>query len=234
MKKRIFSFVLALALVFGILPFSVFANEEETTEPQPKTYEECDAPVEIVNGDYSFKINKLAFDVGEPIYITASGPHSKDWVGVYEWNKSASRSWKYVDLMGDGKEVQLSTFAGNLPEGEYVIRLQAADLSNFKDSRATVRIKVGNPDTGVRGDSTILSVNKTVFKEGEPIMVSAKYVNSDSWVGLYQFDQYGSNNKTCSSFAWINNPNKASSEVNMGEDTPFDITSTLKSGWAIG
>ena len=233
MKKRIFSFILALALVFGILPLSVFANEEETTEPQPKTYEECDAPVEIINGEYSFKINKTAFDVGEPILITASGPNSKDWVGVYEWNKSSSRSWKYVDLMGDGVEASLSTFAGNLPEGEYVIRLQAADSSNFKDSKATVKIKVGNPDTGVRGDSTILSVNKKVFKEGEPIMVSAKLVNSDSWVGLYQFDQYGSNNKACSSFAWINNPDKASGEVNMGEDTPFDITSTLKSGWSL-
>ena len=198
MKKRIFSFVLALALVFGILPLSVFANEEETTEPQPKTYEECDAPVEIINGEYSFKINKLAFDVGEPIYITAKGPHQKDWIGVYEWNKSGSKAWKYVDGIGDGKEAALSTFAGNLPEGEYVIRLQASDSSNFKDSKATVKIKVGNPDTGVRGDSTILSVNKTVFEEGEPIMVSAKLVNSDSWVGLYQFDQYGANNSQCS------------------------------------
>ena len=233
MKKRIFSFVLALALVFGILPLSVFANEEETTEPQPKTYEECDAPVEIINGEYSFKINKTAFDVGEPILITASGPNSKDWVGVYEWNKSSSRSWKYVDGIGDGVEVSLSTFAGNLPEGEYVIRLQANDSSNFVDSKATVKIKVGNPETGMRGDASVLSVDKKVYEVGEPIMVSAKYVNSDSWVGLYQFDQYGMGRSACSSFAWINNPDKASGEVNMGEDTPFDITSTLKAGWSL-
>ena len=220
-------------MLTAFMPTLTVRAQDGNTEAVPKTYEECDAPVEIVNGDYSFKINKTAFDVGEPILITASGPNSKDWIGVYEWNKSSSRSWKYVDGIGDGVETQLSTFAGSLPEGEYVIRLQANDSSYFKDSKATVKIKVGNPDTGMRGDATVLSVDKKVYEAGEPIMVTAKLVNSDSWVGIYQFDQYGARNSQCSAFAWVDNPDKASSEVNMGDGVAFDITSVLKAGWTL-
>lgn len=227
-KKRIFSFILAFALVLGVFPLSALADEGETnTETTPKTYEESLAPVEIVNGEYSFTINKTVFEVGEEIIVSASGPNSKDWIGVYDICQNSSSYYYYVDSMGDGVEFNANK---NLPEGEYVIRLQASDSSSFADSKATVRIKVGSPDTGIKGDSSLLSLNKMVYKVGEPIMVTASYVNSDTWVGLYQFDQHG---KTASAWAWVDNPNKGGNEVNAGDGVPFDITTELKSGWSL-
>lgn len=230
--KRTLSLLVCLAMIIGILPaLAIGALAQEDTTTAPKTYEECDAPVEIVNGDFTLTVNKTTFDVGEEIIISASGPNSKDWIGFFALDQSSSKFWKYVDNIGDG--VKTNIIAGqSVPEGEYVIRLQANDSSKFSDSKATVVIKVGNPDTGVKGDSSLLSTDKKVYKVGEPIMVTAsKAVNYDSWIGIFRFDQYGANNSVTSGYAWVDHPSKPDAQPNMGVGTAIDFREALKSGW---
>lgn len=216
--KRIIGVCLALLMLLSLLPMlAISALADEGGEVAADKTKE---PVTIVNGDYSLTVNKTVFEVGEPIYVTASGPNAKDWVGFYNYDASGSLFWQYVDSMGDGKTVNFSA-GKNIDEGEYVIRLQANDSSNFSESRATVKIKVGNPKTGIKGDSSVFSIEKFTYNSGEPIYVTANSINSDSWVGIYRFDSYG---KTSTAWHWINNPNKGGNEINAGEGVAYDVT----------
>ena len=177
-------------------------NTGEDTTVQG-TYESTGAPAIITNGDYSLTVNKTVFDVGEKIMVSGTGVSSTDWIGIFRTNQNASVLWQYVSTAGQNVSFDLRTNhvvgADNtykdLPEGEYVIRLQANDSSNLADCKALVHIKVGNPSV-VEGDSTLLSTDKRVYAQGEPIMVSATAVNSDSWVGIYNYSNYQNNKST--------------------------------------
>ena len=222
-KKTVYIlFVIALVLaLIPVLSLNAFAEENETAEKQ--TYEESLSPVTIVNGDYSFTINKTVFEVGEEIIVSASGPSSKDWVGLYEGAADSSAYWNFVDSVGDGVKYNLiSSFPDGIAEGEYIIRLQANDSSSPSDTKAIVKIKVGNPETGVKGDKTALSTDKSVYKVGEPVMVTATASTSTSWVGMYIYNQY---TKSTYKWHWVDMPNAGGGEYSApGSGIAYDVS----------
>ena len=223
--KRTFCFLFVLVLALGLAPafaFNVHAEEvADTTEKQ--TYEESLSPVTIVNGDYTFTINKTVFEVGEEIIVSASGPNPTDWVGFYKGAADSATHWNFVDSVGDGVKYNLiSTVSDSLTEGEYIIRLQANDSSNPSDTKATVKIKIGNPETGVTGDKTALSTDKAVYKVGEPVMVTATATTSTSWVGMYRYNHYtGPSYK----WHWVDVQNPGGNEYSApGSGMAYDVT----------
>ena len=222
--KRTLCFLFAMALMLGLaltFAFDVFAEEADTTKKQ--TDEEPLSTVTIVNGDYALTINKTVFEVGEEIIVSASGPNAKDWVGLYKCSADSSDYWNFVDDVGDGVKYNLiKNFPNGIAEGEYIIRLQANDSSEPTDTKAIVKIKVGNPETGVKGDKTALSTDKAVYKVGEPVMVTATKATSSSWVGMYCYNHYsGSTYK----WHWVDMPNASGGEYSApGSGMAYDVT----------
>ena len=216
--KRILSAVLVLAMLFALVPAVTIGVSAEDGVTEDRTQE----PVVIKNGEYEFTINKTVFEVGEPILVSAKGPLAKDWVGIYKGSEGSSIYWNYVDSVGDGVEYNLiSSVAGRITEGEYLVRLMANDSDNDVDTKAIVKIRVGNPETGVKGDKTALSTDKAVYKVGEPIMVTATAQGADSWVGFYRYNQY---NKASYRWHWVDKPNKGYGEYSAGSGVAFDVT----------
>ena len=202
------------------------------TQPENKvTFEESGSPVKITNGDFELCVNKTVFEVGEKIYVSGKGPNEKDFIAIYRIQDNACVMYQFIDTVGDGVWYSLTDNyieghfydeCSSLPEGEYVIRLQADDSDYFEGNRALVRIKIGDPEVGQTfGQSELLSTNKNTYKPGESIMVSASMVQgyTDSWVGIYSFNNFHKNGSV--TWEWV---------ANMGES--YDITEgiTLQPG----
>jgi hypothetical protein len=188
MKKRILSFILVLALALGVLPLSIFAQENaQSTLPQ------ADESVTVTNGDYSLTVNKARFEVGEDIVLSLEAPNpSSDWVGIYTVDGVSAVLWDYVRTQGTGTSFVANDMTQkgegwtgwhDLPEGRYFLRLMKNGSSDFANSACTIPIIIGTPDV-VEGDSSLMSIEKTEFLVGEPIMVSAIGDGTD-WVGFY-------------------------------------------------
>ena len=192
--KRLLSFLIAFVMVLGIVPLAVLtvlaqepAEAEETSAPAPSSSE----PVTITNGEYSLTVNKTQFDVGEPILVSGSALSTNDWIGIYDPRGNGSIRYGYPSSHGAGVEFNLregtlqgSHALGDIPEGEYIIRLMPNGTSNLDQAKALVKIRVGNPPA-ISGDSTKMSMEKRVFKVGEAINVSAYDDGTGAaWVGI--------------------------------------------------
>ncbi|MBE6624829.1 MAG: hypothetical protein E7622_04200 [Ruminococcaceae bacterium] len=188
MKKRILSFILVLALALGVLPLSIFAQENAEN-----TSASSDESVTITNGDYSLTVNKTKFEVGEDIVASVQAPNpSSDWIGIYTVDGISAVLWDYVSTQGTGTSFVANDMTQKsgawadwheLPEGRYFLRLMKNGSSDFANSACTIPIIIGTPDV-VEGDSSLMSIEKTEFLVGEPIMVSAIGDGTD-WVGFY-------------------------------------------------
>lgn len=215
--KRALSFILCLCMLVCFLPvmaFSVLAEEETQTETEEVKPDRTGEAVTIVNGEFTFTINKTVFDVGEPILVSGSGPNAKDWIGIYKVGGDASILWAFVDSIGDGVQFDLRTdydrveqsALANLPEGEYIVRLLADDSSHYSGEKATVKIRIGNPEqTTVTGDATKLSIDKYVYQAGETISVTSAHLASDSWVSMRAYGGFFS--KTSYDWYWTSSNN---------------------------
>ena len=137
--------------------------------------------------------NKTEYEVGDDILVTATGS-GKDWVAIYEngvvpGGNPVSIYWYYV---ADGEHTSGETYriqdyhperpgfkyTNGLPEGKYVVYLFENDSYNVVTS---IEITVG------KVEEAALSTNKTVYAEGESIMVTASGSGLD-WVGVYEKD----------------------------------------------
>lgn len=197
--KRFLCLILALIMALGVIPsvaFTAFASEGEVTEETETLVDRTKEPVTITNGDYSLTVNKTVFEVGEPIYVSATGAHAQSWVGLYSTTGvsagDSSLVWKNVSSAGQGVTFDLvsqydkqedSTFEfvnGALPEGEYIIRLFGDGSSNASSVKALVHIKVGNPPD-ISGEQGVLEIEDRAVSSGDPVMVSADLLYNDTW-----------------------------------------------------
>ena len=163
----------------------------------------------FVEGDASrLYLEKNVFTEGEPIMVSATGTGS-DWVGLFLPDESHSVRYFYLDRshdlsVGSGVLTDMRHSPGYsridfvkyilVPAGEYYIRLLPNDSNDLSDQIAWAKITVlpGEPEKeGINGDSSRLHLEKFVFTEGEPIMVSATGTGSD-WVGLFLPDRCSS------------------------------------------
>ncbi len=151
--------------------------------------------------------DKTVYAPGEPIMVTATG-EGKDWVGLYCAEDSydpnaggvASIYWYYVaqDGHASGDAVNLCgadynnfvdrpSFAAGLPAGDYKVVLMANDGYEVIES-VTVTITDGEsttPDDGGASEDELLATDKTVYTEGDPVLVRARGEGKD-WVGIYE------------------------------------------------
>jgi hypothetical protein len=144
-------------------------------------------------------VDKAIYAPGEPIMVSAVGSGT-DWVGIYRLDGNISIRWFYVDSAkgGPGSGVARNIRETpnvneieptDLPPDTYIIRLMAKDSSNFNDCIAWTTITIKDDSQGdvpeISGDASRLTVNKTQFEFGEPIMVSGVGSGTD-WLGIYR------------------------------------------------
>ena len=183
--KRIFSFICAIALLCGVI-----------------------GSVAVFGADV-LKVNKTTFTEGEDILVTATGANA-DWVGIYQVDDvipdDTSIVWYYVAKEGNtsGKTKNLSEEVrveradlADFPAGDYVIYLFENDGYTIL-AQQEITIKAKNTTTSTPKPTTkptatpevkekTLKTNKTTYKEGEAILVTATGEGLD-WVGLYLRD----------------------------------------------
>lgn len=147
----------------------------------------------------AMKLEKTIFKVGEPIMVTPTATNDKDWIGIVARSNAGANSgtyirWRYIKTSdgsgttkgyGDGVAFDLRTSAYNskadetlkdLPAGNYYVVYVEKDGGL---SKTIYRI----PITIVESN---LTVNKTVFKYGEPILVNAigSTAAKTDWIGV--------------------------------------------------
>jgi hypothetical protein len=135
--------------------------------------------------------------------------YTDSWVGLYSFNnfhKNGSVTWEWVANMGESYDI---TKGRTLQPGIYLIRLIPYDTEDMSTAVAykTVLVEsdtaisyetivtdktlgtapptgIGSPSVTVLNDTHSLTVNKTQFAVGEPIMVTATGVDSKDWIGI--------------------------------------------------
>lgn len=137
------SYVSSLELEPGKYKVSLI-NEENgiRTELAKDEFTISKDPSIPVYDKYTVETDKDVYEVGKPIYTTATVPNgaSSAWVGLYDHNKNAGTNnpsyyWHYVDIV-NGKSIAINTGSGRLKEGLYDIRV-------FKDGGYTVASQDG-------------------------------------------------------------------------------------------
>ncbi|MBQ8146495.1 MAG: metallophosphoesterase [Clostridia bacterium] len=153
------------------------------------------------------KNGQKEFKKGEPIYIAATG-ESGDWIGIYDdvYDEQYS-SYVYISNMGGSGNYYDLNASGNMAPGTYFIRLMPSNAANTPYSvwaKAGIYITVTedeyvapddeeqeelDPETGLPADFGInpsrMTLEKKIFKKGEPILVSAISTTDKDWVGIY-------------------------------------------------
>ena len=154
--------------------------------------------------------DKRLFKKGEAIKIAASGA-DKDWLAIYDnvYSTGYIGGWKYIsDMGGSGNYYDISGLR-TLNPGTYLVRLIDGSAGKPYENATIAGVyitivdeEVEEPDSGeTEKPERTLSVNKTEFTEGEPILVTATGYGSD-WVGIaevggevaimwYYVDPYG-------------------------------------------
>lgn len=142
---------------------------------------------------------KAEYTVGEPIMVSAVGSGNA-YVAIYKPFDSGSTYWHYIDTAkgGVGSGVEADLLQGNtLYPGTYVVRLKPEDGSHTNSiAWAVIQIlpEEGSDydvDALVQGDTSALSVSKSVYEVGEAIPVSAVGSGKD-WVGIAKVGVQGS------------------------------------------
>jgi len=183
-------------------------------------------------------VNKTEFTLGEPILVTALGD-SNDWIGVFTQDNAITGSKRYYYLSGEanhatsGLPFDVTSGTGNQPGGHtwtvgtYYIGLVEVDESGNRTSVKSIKITVKAAeetpdDTPVEDEFEgidRLTVNKTEFTLGEPIMITA-YGSGTDWVGIFT-----EKNATGGSKQWWRLQD-VDSYVHTPSGEPFDATST--------
>ena len=159
-------------------------------------------------------LEKKTFKKGEPVMVAAVGA-DMDWLGIYDdANDQIANKWHYIRTAGSGVAYDILQGATFAP-GTYLIRFVPASVNSDYTNNSTAHVyititdeqyvapddggdvgggDVGGGDVG-GGDvgggeepdepETLLSLEKTVFKVGEPIMVTAVSTNEKDWIGLF-------------------------------------------------
>ncbi len=167
------------------------------TEPEPET----DPPAY----DWTLTTDKTQYDVGEAIYVTATG-RGNDWVGLWAENDEIAPPdsggavclyWYYIALDGNtsGNPYNIQSGYNNiefrpdiagLPDGRYKLAICPDDAYV---PTVEIIITVGDPNkkpekpTDPVGDER-LTVSQGLYSKDDPIYVTATG-DGDDWVGLY-------------------------------------------------
>ncbi len=144
--------------------------------------------IDKITSNYSILTNKKVYTFGENISICAAGAKNSR-IGLYKIEDNASKvqpiyqyyitdqdiiSGEYYEIQKVGKLHPSRIPASSLPAGDYKVILYSDD-----DSIADYTVFTVEPS-----QELVFKSNKSTYKEGEDIYVTATGTDSD-WVGLY-------------------------------------------------
>lgn len=186
MKTKILSVFLAVVMLLGVFPLSVFAANE-TIE---------------------FSFDKESYSVGDDVFLTidAKNVGADAWIGVYCQNDPTDGSVKSIGWynISDGNNTAVNITKdtaimewNNERSAYYYFPAKTYKVVAFVDGGYTAfdsaEFTINNPE----GEASFeIGVNKTSFDAQEDIIITAKGENfsPDAWVGVYlQSDTYGAN-----------------------------------------
>lgn len=146
--------------------------------------------------------NKTTYTQGEPILVTAKSENSsgKDWLGITVKGDETGAAiyWDYMSDITENFDISKATNKGksrseyfDLPAGEYTILIIPNDLSikkGYSQALAKVDITVVEAESTTEAPAvpTVLKTDKTIYTEGEKILVTASNANTKGtdWVGI--------------------------------------------------
>lgn len=209
MKKRLLSLLLCLCMLLPLvsaLDLTVFAATEKFT-------------VTNMNGEET-----TTFTYGEPIMITPLVGEGKDWIGIakkgdvskgsirYKYiatNGAASANDKRVGAEGLGLNKAFDIRTGAVTEDAAKFALSDIGEGTWTVFWVANNGGAGSYDTASAVDITVtagpMTVNKTTFVVGEPILVTAKKqanTKEKSWYGIVPCDDNGTPKKSFGTIIW--------------------------------
>ena len=139
--------------------------------------------------------DKLTYGADDPILVTASGAET-DLVGLYKRGETVADTPIYSYEVGgtngsvklkSGKQYDIRAYGtasvnrledAKLPAGDYSVILSS-------DGTEVMRVDITITGTSIFNDGKKITTNKTTYKVGEDIIVTASGSDAD-WVGLYK------------------------------------------------
>ncbi len=175
------------------------------------TYE-WDDPVYVtitITGDYvgdTLTLEKDEFDIGEPIYVTATSGHDGAWVSLFAIDDSIhsqSYWWYYVNgSEGDQTWVNGETYniydgvcnnknGVDSPEkvipGDYKIVLLYSKSGVYTELTSRI-INIGGELPNINSITINKEGNMPQYKYGEPVLISGTCSYPTAWIGVYDVD----------------------------------------------
>ncbi len=143
----------------------------------------------------NFTMNKYSFVEGEQILVTAHANAGTSWIGLRNVESTDYRTlnyWRIADV-GIGTAVDLTednaAFKRDFTEltpGVYEIAWIEVSGDAFKASKTPENTTtfVIHPSTGNVSSSGAVKTNKTMYRLGEPIYVTALTGTDNDWIGM--------------------------------------------------
>ena len=146
--------------------------------------------------------DKTTYTQGEPILVTAKSENStgKDWIGITVKGDASGAAiyWDYLTDVTENFNISKATHKGknrneyyNLPAGEYTVLIIPNDLTiknGYSQALAMVDITIVEAENTAESPAvpTMLTTDKSVYTEGEKVLVTASNSNKNGtdWVGI--------------------------------------------------
>jgi len=138
-------------------------------------------------------MNKYSFTEGEPIYVTAHQDQGSSWIGIRNIASSDYRTWNYwyIKDVGIGTAVDITKDHAafkrdyvNLEPGVYEIGwINGSAFLSDKTPENTTTFVIHPKDTNV-SPSGAIKTDKSLYRVGEPIYVTATKGTDADWVAM--------------------------------------------------
>ena len=141
----------------------------------------------------TFSMNKYSFTEGEPIYVTAHQDQGSSWIGIRNVASSDYRTWNYWNVkdVGIGTAVDITkdhaAFGRDyvaLTPGVYEIGwINGSGFLASKTPENTTTFVIHEASSNV-SPSGAIKTDKTLYRLGEPIYVTATKGTDTDWVAM--------------------------------------------------
>ena len=246
MKRLIAILLCCFMLLPFCLPLST-AAETGSTEP---TSAEINAVENTSAKTTHLYVEKTVFELGDPIMVTPyMDSTDKCWVGIVPekngqpFYTGGAIFWKYIKSgigsgkgagAGDGVAVDLRLASpitdtkddnlkytmtyktDNLPAGNYYI-IFVTNNGVAKNATEYIRITIKPEIEGA------MKLEKTVFKVGEPIMVTPTATNTNDWVGIIARSNSGATTGSSIRYRYINTADGKGDSKGLGNGVAVDL-----------
>ena len=196
------------------------------------------------------EVKKTVFELGEPITVTPYADSTdKCWVGIIPekngqpFYTGGAIFWKYIKSgigsgasagAGDGVEIDLRSASpikdtkddnlkwtmsyktDNLPAGRYYIIFVSNDGA-ARTATEFIQITI-QPEI-----ENVMKLEKTVFRVGEPIMVTPTATNTNDWVGIIARNNGGATTGSSIRYRYINTTDGKGDSKGQGNGVAIDL-----------